>query len=117
MEYLGGVLPADGHRKFAGIKYHRITGRTPYKEFYVPGWAHGAPDHHAGDFVSNRVKQFSHLLDVTNIDPIILTPFDAELFRHWWSYDHIFFNYVIRTTVYDQNDFQLPTPSPSSETH
>jgi 1,4-alpha-glucan branching enzyme len=110
-------LPADGHRKFTGIKYHRITGRTPHKEYYVPGWAHGAADHHAGDFVSNRIKQFSHLLDVTNIDPIILTPFDAELFGHWWYEGPIFLNFVIRKAVYDQKVFQLATPSAYLEKH
>ncbi len=110
-------MPADGHRKFTGIKYHRITGRTPHKEYYVPGWAHGAADHHATDFVSNRVKQFSHLLDVTNIDPIILSPFDAELFGHWWYEGPIFLNFVIRKAVYDQKVFQLTTPSAYLEKH
>jgi len=42
LDYLRPFLPADGHRKFTGIKYHRITGRTPNKEIYVPGWAEGA---------------------------------------------------------------------------
>ena len=117
IEYLRPFLPVDGHRKFTGIKYHRITGRTPHKEYYVPGWAHGAADHHAGDFVSNRVKQFSHLLDVTNIDPIILSPFDAELFGHWWYEGPIFLNFVIRKAVYDQKVFQLTTPSAYLEKH
>ncbi len=117
IEYLRPFLPADGHRKFTGIKYHRITGRTPHKEYYVPGWARGAADHHAGDFVSNRVKQFSHLLDVTNIDPIILTPFDAELFGHWWYEGPIFLDFVIRKAAYDQQVFQLATPSAYLESH
>jgi len=110
IEYLRPFLPADGHRKFTGIKYHRITGRTPHKEYYVPGWAHGAADHHAGDFVSNRVKQFSHLLDVTNIDPIILSPFDAELFGHWWYEGPIFFE--LRHTKSGLRSKSLPAHYP-----
>ena len=38
-EYLGDALPGDGTRKFTGIKYHRITGRTPDKELYNRAWA------------------------------------------------------------------------------
>jgi len=41
LEYLRPFLPPDGSRRFTGIKYHRITGRTPNKEIYVPGWAQG----------------------------------------------------------------------------
>jgi 1,4-alpha-glucan branching enzyme len=117
IEYLRPFLPPNGHRKFTGIKYHRITGRSPHKEYYVPGWAHGAADHHAGDFVSKRIKQFSHLRDVTNIDPIILRPFDAELFGHWWYEGPIFLNFVIRKAVYDQQVFKLATPSAYLEKH
>jgi 1,4-alpha-glucan branching enzyme len=117
LDYLRPFLPADGHRKFTGIKYHRITGRTPNKEIYVPGWAEGAADHHAWDFMVSRTKQIEHLLEVTNIDPIVLSPFDAELFGHWWYEGPKFLNFFIRKAVYDQKVFQLTTPSAYLEGH
>jgi 1,4-alpha-glucan branching enzyme len=115
--YLRPFLHADGQRKFTGIKYHRITGRTPHKEVYVPGWAQGAADHDAGDFMISRSKQIQHLLDVTNIEPIVLSPFDAELFGHWWYEGPMFLNYFIRKAVYDQKVFILTTPSAYLERH
>ncbi len=111
LDYLKPHLPGDGSRKFTGIKYHRITGRTLNKGTYVPGWAHGAADHHASDFVASRVKQIARLIEATNIEPIVLSPFDAELFGHWWYEGPIFLNFAIRKAVYDQSTFELTTPS------
>ncbi|MBV9274813.1 MAG: DUF1957 domain-containing protein [Verrucomicrobia bacterium] len=109
-DYLRPFLPGDGSRRFTGIKYHRITGRTVYKEPYVPGWAQGAADHHAGDFMNSRVKQIEHLAGITNIKPMVLSPFDAELFGHWWYEGPQFLNLFIRKAVYDQKTFELITP-------
>lgn len=117
LDYLRPFLPADGHRKFTGIKYHRITGRTAQKQPYVPGWANGAVDHHAGDFLTSRVKQIEHLAGITNIKPLIVSPFDAELFGHWWYEGPQFLNLFIRKAVYDQTTFELITPSDYLEKH
>ena len=37
-EYLAGVYPDVGHRRYSGIKYHRITG-SENKEYYRRDWA------------------------------------------------------------------------------
>ncbi|MCE9609073.1 MAG: DUF1957 domain-containing protein, partial [Chthoniobacter sp.] len=55
-DHIRPFLPPDGTRKFTGIKYHRITGRTHDKDIYNRGWALGAADHHAWDFMQSRVK-------------------------------------------------------------
>jgi 1,4-alpha-glucan branching enzyme len=110
-EYLGEALPADGTRKFTGIKYHRITGRTPDKELYNRGWAMGAADHHAGHFMGARAAQIQHLRGNMNIPPIVVSPFDAELFGHWWFEGPEFLNLFIRKAAYDQDAFKLTTPS------
>jgi 1,4-alpha-glucan branching enzyme len=110
-EYLGDALPGDGTRKFTGIKYHRITGRTPDKELYNRGWAMGAADHHAGHFMGARAAQIQHLRGNMNVPPIVVSPFDAELFGHWWFEGPEFINLFIRKAVYDQDAFKLTTPS------
>ena len=110
-EYLGDALPADGTRKFTGIKYHRITGRTAEKELYNRGWALGAADHHAGHFMGARAAQIQHLRANMNVAPIVVSPFDAELFGHWWFEGPEFLNLFIRKSVYDQDAFVLTTPS------
>ncbi|HEY0790699.1 MAG TPA: 1,4-alpha-glucan branching protein domain-containing protein [Chthoniobacterales bacterium] len=117
LDYLRPFLPPDGQRKNTGIKYHRITGRTTQKEVYVPGWAQGAADWHAGDFMNSRAKQLQHLVDVTQIEPIVVSPFDAELFGHWWYEGPQFLNLFIRKAVYDQQEFRLITPSGYLERH
>ncbi len=110
MDYMRPYLPADGTRKFTGIKYHRITGRTHDKDIYHRGWAMGAADAHAGHFMWSRSKQIEHLRSSTNIDPLVLSPFDAELFGHWWFEGPEFLDLFIRKSVYDQRDFELTTP-------
>jgi len=116
-EYLKPYLAADGTRKFTGIKYHRITGRTRDKDLYNRGWAMGAADSHAANFMSNRMKQIEHLCRTINIDPIVVSPFDAELFGHWWFEGPEFLNLFIRKSVYDQQQFQFVTPSRYLEDH
>ncbi len=110
-QYLKPFLAADGVRKFTGIKYHRITGRTHDKDLYNRGWAMGAADAHAGNFMFNRMKQIEHLRRTINIDPIVVSPFDAELFGHWWFEGPEFLNLFIRKAVYDQQEFELTTPT------
>lgn len=117
LDYLKPFLPPDGTRKFTGIKYHRITGRTQDKDLYNRGWAMGAADHHAWDFVNNRAQQIRNLRERTNIDPIVVSPFDAELFGHWWFEGPEFLNWFIRKAVYDQQDFRLTTPGRYIEGH
>jgi 1,4-alpha-glucan branching enzyme len=109
--YLGSALPPDGTRKFTGLKYHRITGRTHEKELYNRGWAMGAADAHAGDFMRNRIAQIGQLRAHMNVDPIVVSPFDAELFGHWWFEGPEFLNLFLRKSVYDQREFRFTTPS------
>jgi 1,4-alpha-glucan branching enzyme len=51
------------------------------------------------------------------MDPIVVSPFDAELFGHWWFEGPEFLNLFIRKSVYDQHDFQLTTPGKYLENH
>ncbi|MCX6966957.1 MAG: DUF1957 domain-containing protein [Verrucomicrobia bacterium] len=108
---LGDFLPSGGVRKFSGIKYHRITGATADKDVYNRAWAMGAADAHAGHFVHSRVKQIEQLLENTNIDPIVVSPYDAELFGHWWFEGPEFLNLFIRKAAFDQQTFSMTTPS------
>lgn len=116
LEYLGRHLPVD-HRRYTGIKYHRITGQGPHKELYNLGWAASAADSHAGHFLESRVKQIEHLRGVLPIDPIVISPFDAELFGHWWFEGPEFLNLFLRKAAYDQKAFRLTTPSDYLKRH
>ena len=42
--------------------------------------------------------------------PLVLSPYDAELFGHWWYEGIEFLDYFIRKACYDQKAFELITP-------
>ena len=59
----------------------------------------------------NREKQIEHLAGFMDRPPIIVAPYDAELFGHWWWEGPQWINFLMRKTAYDQNVFELTTPS------
>ncbi len=110
LEYLGGPFAREGQRRHTGIKYHRITG-AEHKEPYRRDWALGAVDAHASHFLHSRVQQIEELKRMMPIDPIVLSPFDAELFGHWWFEGPEFLDLLLRKAAYDQQAFKLTTPT------
>jgi 1,4-alpha-glucan branching enzyme len=110
-DYIRPYIHPEGFRINTGMKYWRITGKTDYKEAYRPDWAQEKAAQHAGNFLLNRQKQMEHLNHHMDRRPIVVAPYDAELFGHWWFEGPMFIDYLIRKTVCDQNDVQLATPS------
>jgi 1,4-alpha-glucan branching enzyme len=43
--------------------------------------------------------------------PILVAPYDAELFGHWWYEGPDWLNFLIRKCSYEQDWFRLATPS------
>jgi len=110
-EYIKPYIHPDGIRCFTGVKYYRVTGRTPYKEPYNRSWAMEKAADHAGNFMFNRERQIEHLADAMKRPPLILSPYDAELFGHWWFEGPDFINYFARKVAFDQDVFKLITPT------
>ncbi len=117
LDYLRPHLGADGFRKFTGIKYHRITGRHGHKELYHRPWAMAAAEAHANDFMANRARQLADLAANMPVDPVIVSPYDAELFGHWWFEGPEFLNLFLRKGAYDQQAFRFTTPTAYLEDH
>jgi 1,4-alpha-glucan branching enzyme len=113
-EHLGPA--ARGTRKFSGVKYHRITGRGAEKELYDRDAAERAADAHATHFLEQRRAQLSQL-SANDVDPIVVVPFDAELFGHWWFEGPQFLELFIRRAALDPNDCCLTTPSEYLSAH
>ena len=107
MEHLGPV--ARGSRKFSGVKYHRITGRGDEKQLYDRAAAENAAAKHASHFLEQRRQQIREISEL-GFDPIVVAPFDAELFGHWWFEGPSFLEQFIRQ-VANERDFRLTTPS------
>ena len=83
-DYVRPYLPPTGQRILTGLKYHRITGKTDVKEPYEPERARERLEAHAAHFVEARVHQVAWLARAMDRPPIIVCPYDAELFGHWW---------------------------------
>lgn len=110
-DYVKPYINADGVRINTGVKYYKITGNTTYKEPYNPDAARDRAADQAGNFMFNREKQVEHL--ATMMDgraPIIVAPYDAELYGHWWYEGPLWLDFLIRKMAYDQKNIELTTP-------
>ena len=107
IEHLGPI--ARGTRKFSGVKYHRITGRGEEKQLYDRTAAENAAAQHATHFLEQCHQQIREIGEM-GFEPIIVAPFDAELFGHWWFEGPIFLEQFIRCAS-NESDFRLTTPS------
>lgn len=110
-DYIKPYIHPDGVRINTGIKYYRITGAGNNKEPYVENWAREKAAAHAGNFMFNRQKQASYLNDLMGKPPIIVSPYDAELFGHWWYEGPMWLDFLFRKIACDQDEIRLITPS------
>jgi 1,4-alpha-glucan branching enzyme len=83
-DYLRPYIHPDGHRMLTGMKYYRITGPDGDKEPYLPLPAREKAREHAADFLRCRTEQAAALSRSGGRPPILVAPYDAELFGHWW---------------------------------
>jgi len=86
-DYIRPYVHPEGIRLNTGIKYHRITAQGDHKELYNPEWAAQKTRGHAAHFIESRYDTLKRL-EQANIaatkPPLIVAPYDAELFGHWW---------------------------------
>jgi 1,4-alpha-glucan branching enzyme len=109
-DYVRPYLHTDGHRCNLGIKYYRITGPGDHKEPYNFDWARERAAVHAGNFLFNRERQCEHLFDLLGRPPIIVSPYDAELFGHWWYEGPQWLEFLFRKIAFDQKIVGTITP-------
>ena len=82
-DYVRPYIQPTGQRKNLGIKYYRITGAGE-KQIYQRDHALAAASEHARHFLEERVAQVRKLEGILDRPPMIVAPYDAELFGHWW---------------------------------
>jgi 1,4-alpha-glucan branching enzyme len=80
------------------------------KEVYNRPAAVRAADEHAGHFLEERRAQFRRLGEILDRPPILVAPYDAELFGHWWYEGPEFLDFFVRKACCDQKVFELITP-------
>ena len=110
-EHLKEYVQPNGHRKNVGIKYHRVTGKTEHKDLYDPAYAKQIAADHATHFVRSRSEQVQQLQQRMGRPPVVVAPYDAELFGHWWFEGPDFLNVVLRQAACDYKELTPCTPS------
>ncbi len=115
-EYIKPYINPDGARVFTGIKYYRITGKKGDKKPYNPGKASAMAQEHAGHFCSERKKRVEELCLHMDRPPAVLSPYDAELFGHWWFEGPDFLYHVFRK-MNAQKELKAITPSEYLKMH
>lgn len=104
-DYLGEYFFAENTPIETGLKYNRITG-SEQKQVYRPWNAMRLAQNHANLFISNREASFTDLFPHTKgHQAAILSPYDAELFGHWW----------FEGTIFIENLFERAAASPILE--
>ncbi|MCO6509351.1 MAG: DUF1957 domain-containing protein [Aridibacter famidurans] len=114
IDYLKPHLHKDGNRRHLGLKYFRITGRDVAqneKRPYKPLAASMRAAEDAGDFLSKRIEQ-AHQLQRSfgGHPPLVVSPYDAELYGHWWFEGPQFIDYLFRKIHFDQDTIRAVTP-------
>jgi len=107
--YLKDFLPDEGIRVSTGIKYHAITGPGDEKRLYNPKAAAKKLKLDAEHFVSQRIDQCARLSVLMDRPPLIVCPFDAELFGHWWFEGPQWLEAVLRGMA-EVSSVRLTTP-------
>jgi 1,4-alpha-glucan branching enzyme len=111
LDYIGPYMHTDGIRTDTGIKYYRVTGKRQEKEAYVPENADRKAEGHAEHFLLSRQNQVNHLAAIMDRRPIVVAPYDAELFGHWWYEGPRWLDYLLRKTAAGDKPLRLVTPS------
>ncbi len=104
----------DGIRLATGLKFQRITGRgvdladkAPYQ--LEPARARAVE--HARHFVAARQSQVEELAAAMDRPPLVVCPYDAELFGHWWYEGPIFLDAMFRCAAEQPDALTFVTPS------
>ncbi len=113
-----------------GIKLFKISSQNTSlenKQEYDPQAAKKSVENDAESYLRDRKKQLIKLEKSMQIEPLLIAPFDAELFGHWWFEGPKFLSHLFVTSkkegiklitlkdaLQSNPQIQLCNPSPSS---
>ena len=102
----------DGHTRIhTGFKYYRVTGPGDHKLPYDPAAAAERVAAHAADFVAHGRRRSADQGARSGPAPLIVSPYDAELFGYWWFEWPQWLEAVIRKMAEWPDDVALTPPS------
>jgi 1,4-alpha-glucan branching enzyme len=117
LEDLGPFLYDGGLRAHTGIKYWAITAPEGDKVPYHREAALKKCEEHAEQFVRERLRQAERLRPHMDRPPLIVCPYDAELFGHWWFEGPEWIEALLRRLARSADKLRLVTASDYLEAH
>ena len=104
--YPGDARYLEFHKKHGadGLRYWRVThpkADLGAKEPYAPDQVDAAVRMHAQHFVATVRSVLAAHHDASGRRGVVVAPFDAELFGHWWHEGPRFLEQVFRTLHHD----------------
>jgi 1,4-alpha-glucan branching enzyme len=117
LDYIGKYIHDGNVRIPTGFKYHAITGDTDQKASYDPDAAAEVVEKHADDFVAKQQRLVQKLTPLMDGPPVISSPYDAELFGHWWFEGPQWLEAVIRRLATSRNGISMVAPSEYLRSH
>ncbi|MDC7228548.1 MAG: DUF1957 domain-containing protein [Spirochaetales bacterium] len=108
-EYIGPHIFDEKIRINTGYKYYRIaTGEAGHR--YQPEKAEAKAIDHADNFIYQRIKQVKKLDKLMDRTPMVICPYDSEIFGKWWYEGIIWLEHVIRKAALS-DDLEMISPS------
>ncbi len=118
LDYLAPHILDGKTRILTGLKYHRVTGKGgEEKQPYDPVRAREKAARHAAHFVECRGRQIVQQAGRMDRPPLVVSPYDAELFGHWWFEGPQFLELLVRRIAFDQDLVELATPGDYLDRH
>lgn len=99
--YPGEPTYLDFHKKQdkSNLRYWRVTdvkADMQYKDLYHPDWVDEKTNLQTNHYIKQLEMAANDYEKVTGEQAIICTPFDTELFGHWWFEGVKFIEYLLR---------------------
>ncbi|MFP3903136.1 MAG: 1,4-alpha-glucan branching protein domain-containing protein [Armatimonadota bacterium] len=111
--YPGDFDYLDFHKKHipGDLRYWRVTDERAdlgSKDLWSPDNAGDRAREHAGNFLWT-VKETLRGNPMHDVGPLVVSPFDAELFGHWWFEGIWWIEHVLRWMAHDE-EINVTTP-------
>jgi 1,4-alpha-glucan branching enzyme len=81
---IANFVPEGSGSLYTAYKYWAVTGRTNDKRPYDPIVASAKAVEHAQHFLGERLAMGMAAAPLLDRPPLMVCPYDAELFGHWW---------------------------------
>ncbi|WP_150050763.1 MULTISPECIES: glycoside hydrolase family 57 protein [Methylomonas] len=109
LDYIGPYILDGATRIDTGIKYYAVSEAGAQKRPYRPDAASRQAQRHAEDFTLKRQRQAAALQAEMPTAPIMVAPYDAELFGHWWYEGPQWLEAVLRLAAAEASGIETVT--------